>query len=332
MQTTSSITDWRNCRKLYYYRHVALVRPARKGKALYIGTAMHSGIEAFLPGKPIPDLYEDPFWADDDAQIEKARTSAMLVAYFKRWANARKDWEIVEIEWEFSVKLYRRMLGGKADAIMRYIPTGELYLWEHKTTSEEVSTVGADYWQRLALDTQIAIYQYAVKRLMGEDASILYDVIRKPLGKPILVKRDEAGNVIGRASVARRKNETDEMLAARKDAARETLSEFEARLTRVMLDNPDDYLIRRQVHRLGEQQSEAMAEVRETLHEIERYKGCYPRNDAACRNKFGTCAYLGVCSGVESLDSDKFVVLDSPHPELETQQNQEKDDDDGCPL
>jgi hypothetical protein len=309
IHTISSLRTWNTCKRLYRYKYVELVRPAKSGRALDIGTAVHGGLEMFWHCMNIDsvlapcDALEDP--------VDRARARAMLRAYATRWEADRADWDVLSVEGKLdTVTLGPVQFTGKSDAAVRYRPTGKPYLLEHKTTSDDVETVGDDYWQRLALDTQVTLYRQDLERRLNEPAGILYDVIKKPGGSPKLKEK-----------VAKRKTEADEEYEARKLAARETFQEFEDRLTETMLAEPDVYLVRREVHRTRDQNDAILAELQEVATEIDGYRGTYPRNDGACSARFGTCPFLGVCAGAQQLDDPKFKQIDSPHPETQEDSN-----------
>lgn len=300
--SVSSLRLWDTCKKRYWYEYVRRIRPAYAGRARSVGTATHAGLEAFSLGADLDGVAaaavaasSGPEWATPEGQIELARVRAMLAAYYVTWAQTRANWEAVEVEGKF--RIGDRFIG-KKDALKRRRLTGQLYLWERKTTSDEIDNVGTDFWRRLMLDRQLALYQLEIEERLGETPAVLYDVIKKPGGDPKLKK-----------SITRRKDESDEQLQARKDAERETLAEFATRMMNTMLEEPGAFLVRREVHRTREQVDEVLAELEETAAEIDSYRGRYPRNDAACSARFGICPFLGVCTGVDSLDSEKFVSL-----------------------
>ncbi len=329
--TVSSIRTWRNCRRLYRYRYRDNVRPAGKGKALHVGTGFHNGLEAFGEGLSIYAALAmittdaEEWWGTDKGRVELARTRAMLRAYYWRWEDTRADWECIETEGEFETELPNgARLAGKRDAVWRY-KDGRIYLVEHKTTSDEVDNVGTDYWRRLAFDSQLDAYLYDLSQRHDETPSIIYDVVLKPSSqsKPKM-----------KTKVAKRKSETDEQFAERKAAVMETLDEFEERLYCQMIADPDEYLVRREVHRTADQHKQAIEELSETAAEIDNYSGTYPRNDSACSARYGMCPYLDVCGGTESLDSERFVQLKTSHPELSGNNTKEATNDNisDCPI
>jgi hypothetical protein len=326
MHSVSSVRKWDLCRRRYRYEYVDGVRP-RPGKALRIGSAVHVGLEHFDAGKDIEEALalllgssalSDPSWQEPGGAVEFARVRAMLRAYWHQWGADRAGWEIVESEAEFTIDLADQLIGGRNDAVWRWRESRALYLVERKTTSDDVENVGTDYWQRMALDVQITTYQEAAWRRHGEMPAILYDVIKKPGGEPRMKK-----------PVSRRKTETDEEFAARKEAERETISEFEQRLYDTMISEPGTYLVRREVHRTAEQNAAIIAELGEKLVEIGAYRGSYPRNDGACQAKYGLCPFLGVCVGQESLDADRFERRPVEGPSTKETGNEFID---SCPL
>jgi hypothetical protein len=120
--------------------------------------------------------------------------------------------------------------------------------------------------------------------------------------------------------IGKRKSETDEEFVARKDAARETLDEFRDRLVVEMTEKSEERLVRREVHRTREQHADLLEEIVETCRRIESHTGLWIRNDKGCRSFGSTCPYLGVCAGVEGLDSERFEKLETANPELTTRE------------
>ena len=315
IHTCSSIRDWRTCRRLYRYRHVDLVRAAVSGKALNVGRAVHRGLELFATGSTLNQVNMAISAEHGDIDvIEQARCRAMLHAYHTVWSHTFSNWKTIEAESEFRCALGRGELAGKRDLVQQHIPTRTTYLTEYKTSSEEIQDIASDYWRRLAIDVQITVYQWQT----DADAAILYDVLRKPKGGPKL-----------KVMCTRRKGESDEELAKRKEDARETLQEFEDRMYQELITEPAKWFVRREVHRTHEQSKEIIDEMLEDVSDIENYFGLYPRNDTACRSKFGTCIYLGVCAGTETLEDPKFMKMDQAHPELDARG---EDDYADCPL
>lgn len=325
LHTVSSTGEYESCERRYRYKHIDLVRPRIAGKARNVGSLLHTGLELFHADKSVDEslaviaraVATDEFFCSPEGQIEYHRTRAMLRAYFSRWAEMRQAWKVVAVERVFEFEIAPGvMFAGKLDLVAERDDV--LYVWDHKSSSDEIANVGTDFWQHLAIDKQIVTYSEAVLRLFGRMPAILWDVVGKPGGKPK-----------GKTKIARRKAETDEQYEKRKADNLETLEEFEERLVSEMLATPDEYLVRREVHRTAEQHAELLAEVVETCRRIDAHQGPWVRNDRACQSKYGTCQYLGVCAGVETLDSERFEKIDAAHPELAGEASDALDD---CPL
>jgi hypothetical protein len=315
LHTASSTREWEICHRRYRYKYIDRCRVAMKGRALNVGTIFHSGMESFAAGasvgQTIADINEEAnsndYWATDDGQIELPRTRAMIRAYFNKWENHRELWMPVEIERTLGMQLDGDAeFSGKIDLLAKRKSDGKLFVWDHKTASDEIANVGTDFWQRLAIDRQVTLYAELAKQLYGERPGIMWDAVRKPLGRPRMKKK-----------IAKRKSETQTEYEARKAEQMESLEEFEQRLFETMVADRDSYFVRREVHRTSDQSKEAMSALVETVREIENYQGSYPKNDGACQSRYGTCPYLGVCCGVETLDSERFIQSDVTHPELE---------------
>lgn len=323
--TNSAKKEFQSCRRRYRYKYVDCVRP-QGSTALKVGTLCHVGFEWFWRGSTMAVILNamrssvrgDSWWDTEAGQVEFARSRALITGYYVAWSKTRDKWELVSCEETIIHSSSTVDIGIKTDVIARDTSSGELYLVEHKTTSEEISTIGDDYWLRLAIDGQITLYRHLVERKHSEPVKILYDVAKKIQGKPKMRER-----------VVRRKDETDEELQARKDAARESIGEFEARLTKEAISNKGLY-VRHEIHRTDEDTKRLLEEWAEVAEEMSVYKGVYPRNESFCQSRFGKCPYLGVCTGIESLDDPKFEQSE-PHPELNLE-NYHGIDSRNCPL
>lgn len=328
LHTVSSVREWRFCLRRYRYKYLDRVRPAVAATALNVGTAFHDGLEVFKAGGNqeqvlayVQSQCGGTWWQSEKGQIEYHRVRAMLRGYYVTHTLERDDWELLENEETFKFQLVPTSnFGGKKDARYRYhgtrypeLDAGQLCVWEHKTTSEEIFTSGTDFWQSVEFDPQIAVYTHAARQLTGERVGVLYDVVRKPTGSPRA----------GRAS--KRKKETEAEFLARKEADRETLEQFEERLFQTMLLQPEQYFARNAIVLSKRETESVIAELRETVSEMDRYRGTYPRNHQHSTCKGSRCAYLPVCAGVEPLNSPRFQRLPTSHPELETSNDTQGD-------
>lgn len=318
--TVSEIRTYRTCERLWQYKYQLSVRPALESKALMIGHAIHLALEIFWRGDPLAlaleeleEVCQNDFWKSETGRLEKARVKVMITAYWGMWEPTRKDWKTLPGGVERIIQLPVKdgiVLGGKVDALARY-KDGRLFMIEHKTSSEEVATTGADYWQRLALDSQIDTYQSVLEEEFGEPVSIMYDVLKKITVGPKLKK-----------VVRRKKDEPDEEYEARRETNekenRESLEEYGNRILADIVKVAKEWFVRREIVRLQDQRDEYLAERDYTLQRMfEPDRTTFPRNDGACNARFGVCPYLGVCAGTATLDDPKFAQVEDCHPELD---------------
>lgn len=315
--TVSEIRAYRTCARLWHYKYEDGIRPALESKALLIGSAVHSALEIFWTGGSkadalgkLEEICVGSFWESETGVLEATRCNVMICGYFDFWEPERPKWKTLPGGVEKVIQLgldHGIVLGGKVDGLARYLEDGRLFMIEHKTSSEDVSSSGSDYWQRLALDSQIDTYQHVLEKEFGEPVSILYDVLKKITTAPKFKK-----------SVSKRKAETPEEFAERKAEQRETLEEFGSRILGDMGKAGEQWFVRREIVRLDSQREEHIIERDQTLAEMfATGRTVYPRNDGACTSRFGTCPFLGVCAGTATLDDPKFARLDDIHPELE---------------
>lgn len=141
---------------------------------------------------------------------------------------------------------------------------GEVVIGEWKTTSDDIDGYGA-YWIRLMVDSQVLWYCNA-----SGARKVYYGVARKPGVRP-------------------RKEETPE--------------EFEARcIATIEADYPAYHQFRPLVF-TDDEVKQAAVEMHEWARRcVKEYR--WPRNTSACRNLYGVCQYLDVCSGRALLSDD----------------------------
>jgi ATP-dependent helicase/DNAse subunit B len=91
------------------------------------------------------------------------------------------------------------------------------------------------------------------------------------------------------------------------------------RLRREVLDNPAKYFQRKPIYRMDHEVVEYASElwnIAKTIGEASREDTHY-RNSEACMTWGSPCEYLGVCSGHDTIDSDKWESIETVHSELD---------------
>lgn len=278
----------------------------------------------------------------------------LTLGYVARWADS--DLRAVAVEQSFELPLINPetgfpsrtfQLGGKYDGIV-VDAEGRLHVLEHKTTASDLE-FGSLYWAKVkALDTQVSLYIAGAKAAGYDVEDCIYDVIRKPGIRPLKATPVEERKFVEPKSRAckecKKKNATSgphiEIVDDREVACvdgrivtdpggrlylnqrerDETPEEFRLRVREDIAERPERYFARGHVVRLAEEEREFAFDTWQAakmLHEAER-SGFAPKNPDAC-SVFGTCEYLGVCSGEASIDNDHlFRTASTAHEELET--------------
>jgi hypothetical protein len=211
-------------------------------------------------------------------------------------------------------------IAGKIDAIVER--NGRRILIDHKSCSDSIEDPAAPYWRQLIIEAQPSHYAL-LKWLNGEKISeIWWDVMHKPSIKPKdITKKD-------RELTSRHKHYfgfpvSEWSLAEMDRTGRETLELYEYRLAHDCTSHrPNWYFQRRIVPRLDADLHEHAVEIWENaqsmLHMRERVrKGMLPpRHSGSCMQYGSPCKFLGICSGYDTPDSNKWIVKEQVHSEL----------------
>lgn len=278
----SQLSVARECARKYWYQYVAKRLPVAESKALTFGRAWHEVLERWWLAGPEAAI---TYLTEQAAEIDPA-DAALLVALLSQYRPPLDQFQVDSVEQELTVPIVnpesgRPMLGFemtlRLDVLVTEKTTGELWLVEHKTTSDEIEGYGP-YWQRLAIDQQISIYLLATGAV-----GVIYDVVRKP-GIRLCGKDEQAAQAQG-------------ILPA--DA-------FANRLGAVFAEAHDKHYQFREIRKTPDDLKEAQWDIyQQTLLLREsRKRDLYPRNPNACRSLYGTCPYLEVCVGSAQLEDD----------------------------
>lgn len=213
--SASSYDHFRTCPRMFFWKHVIHLEPAREEGARRFGVMFHAGLEEWwkaMDGGDVP-------WRDADAALdaalagaaadaakhpdsdpfELAKARALLMGYHA--AHAGLEFESVHagggVEMWFNLPLLdpdgKEILGwrvtGRKDVVKRFAD-GRVKPVEHKSTSSKIHG-GADYWLRLRVDTQASMYVDACARTGTHTDRVLYDVARKPNVDPLLATPED---------------------------------------------------------------------------------------------------------------------------------------------
>lgn len=311
----------RRCLRKAFYRYEIHQRPLAQSEALTFGLGVHGALERWLEqyseqGAQVPAsclLYESDF--DDPFAYRKAY--AMLSFYHERWRSER--WEVLAVEAEFRAPLVNPEtgrpsrtfeLGGRLDGVIRERDTGDVYVLEHKTSGEDISP-GADYWQRLRIDSQISTYMVGARALGFEPAGVIYDVLGKPGMRPLKATPEDQ-----RKYTKPTKKNPEPRLYANQRESDETPEEYFERLVEHIGADPDRYLARAKIPRLEDDEVEAARDVWLWGQVIRQAQatGSWPRNPDACHRYGRFCSYWDVCTGLADIDDPALFERDERYP------------------
>jgi hypothetical protein len=261
---------------------------------------------------------------DQNTVLVAAKCLGLLMGYDRRWSRA--PYRIDAVECVMTSDLYNPESGrksrsfinaGKIDVRATDMQTGQKVILDHKTSSQDIAP-DAVYWQQLAIEGQVSHYMLLEWLNANKLDYGVWDVLRKPgIAPKTLAKKD----IVAVKETSRYFDLTMDDTELEKFAVddRETPLMYAARLAHdCSADRPDWYFQRKTVPRLD-------AEIREYGIELwghgqdilaSRQSGRHPRNSGACFTYNSPCKFLGVCSGHDSIASEKWSVKPWVHNEL----------------
>lgn len=313
--THSSMSAFKRCRKLYWYRYVKRLRPAVDAMALRFGTAMHEAIDKYQRDEHATDILNWLRSLDFGDAYTSRTLSALFWGYVVRYTGCEIVAKVLHSETSFDVPLVNPeteaesrtfSLAGKRDAIVLKTD-GAIALKETKTTGESID--GNRYWGRLLMDPQISLYWIMTEHEGIKVDTVVYDVIRKPAMKPERATPEDKIRIKKDGTPYANVRLTDE-----------SPDDWERRLYEDINSRPDFYFGRREIPRLEADLDAFRREVWDVAQDItsaERNDGWY-RN--VSRFNCDDCAYFNLCAGLEVYDGETpppgMVVVSDPHPEL----------------
>jgi len=291
--TSSSLSKFRTCPRLYFYEFELKRLPVSEGTARGFGKLVHRALEAWWTGGLEAAVVAMK------AETMDEETATKVAAILACYTPPRNLYDVLAVEEPFEVKIespsagrafYGYRLAGKIDLVLKEKATGEVVIVDHKTTVSEIVGFGT-YWSALQIDGQMQNYCLA-----RGATKFIYDVIRKPGIK--LCGKDQ------------------------KEAAAKGITAGEAYMIRVRADMdaaPAEFFQWREHQKLDSDIQDARLDL---WQQVEMFRACetdarFPRNCNSCVGRYGTCAFLDVCSGRASIeDNNLFRTKSEQHEEL----------------
>lgn len=324
--TNSSEKCFRRCPREYSYKYEQGIRPRQRAETLRFGTLIHECLEFWWGGirlgrdghllRLISAFLRDQLNGGYIDAFEHARALELMRGYHYRWIDdALANWDVLGIEEEFRAPLRNPDTGassrtferaGKLDVVVRHRDTRREYVFEHKTSTEDLSP-GSEYWERLILDTQISRYMIGARSLGYDVKGCIYDVLKRPTLQPY-------------KATAELKLKKDGTPRAGQRTADETAEEYGQRIRNHIAANPDKYYRRGEVVRLRHDTLEADRDTWQTARTIRTAQSLkeFPRNPDQCLRFGRRCGFFDVCSGTASIDDPIRFEKSEPHSELNT--------------
>lgn len=313
--SASRIQKFLQCPRKYQHEYVLDRVPIVDAQALRLGRAMHLCLEEWWSNgkeKAVGLLIQN---AGDIDEQDAAKITAMLEHY-----DPPVDlYDVVNLEYKFAMQIKDPDRGiplegveftGRVDGILRD-SVGNTVVLEHKTTSQDIIGFGP-YWQRLTIDHQILWYMMATGA-----RKVLYDVLKKPTLKWKQAETEEEFKRRRAALIKKSKTGTSKA----KRQLGESIEEYRQRCSEQIGGSPDEFLQCREIV-FTEDDIEA---ANRDLYQLARMiKDChmsenYPKDGGACRQYYGTCPYLEVCTHRADLWDDSLfrTCQESDSPDFE---------------
>jgi hypothetical protein len=263
--------------------------------------------------------------ADESQQLVAAKCRALITGYDRRWRNAGYVPERVEDT--LTSDLYNPdtkgksrtfQAAGKLDVVAQYL--NRRVLIDHKTASQDIADPNAPYWRQLVIEGQVSHYML-LQWMHGEKCDdALWDVIRKPSISPKKITKAEIKAVVSLGEYYDQQVSEADKQTFIDGGERETLAMYEARLVHdCTKERPDWYFARRSVPRMDSEILEYSRELWQHSQDMlytRQQERLPPRNSGACMLYGSPCKFLGICSGHDTPDSDRWQKKSQIHPEL----------------
>lgn len=269
----------------------------------------------------------DQATSPDDKHRATAR--GLMRGYDARYAEGN-TWRAEAVEQEFCHSIYNLKAAKRTSTSRTFTIAGKKdvlgideqdrrWVFDHKTTSNDIEDPDGGYRRQLVVDEQPDCYMLS-EHLDGQQvAGAIWDLIRKPDIKPkkLPAKDRRLITSLGEYFGFQVSKESQQWVLANDSENGEL---YEYRLTRDCLDRPGRYFQRQKIYKLDHEMELYATELWGLSQEVlaARRTGRHLRNSGACMLYNTPCAYLGLCSGYDSPDSNNWTRRANVHEELST--------------
>ena len=297
--SASAISTIEQCEMKAYYEYELGYELKTTSNGLRTGIMMHEAQEMYLNShnetvviESIESEVKIRGWDDDELFLPKLR------AYIKGYYNA---WEVKDVdamcgnklelisteesfEFDYKEKDLVKTFVGQMDAVFLDQEKDCIVLMEHKNvSSKDCQDPASLFWQSLIMNNQLTIYTTYLEQKYNKPVYVWYDVVlTSPAMKPKIINR--------------------------KTKERESIEQFEERITQVYMEEGGDRYIRKMIPTLARLREQRMTEVMILAERGSRFYHVEQptRNTQSCRN-YGGCPFFQPCIGTELInESSRF--------------------------
>ena len=183
--TASRLNSLIHCPRSHFWAYEVGLAKESAGIALRFGSAWHRAMEARWKGANYGDALALAIPEGIDLDEYSCSTLAALLAGYYDHYGPKENIGQSEPEQEFALDISDThfTMQGKIDNIGA-MNNGSYALVEAKTTSDSVYS-DSDYWLRLRFNLQVFQYLDASRKMGYDISKVYYDVVRKPMIKPL---------------------------------------------------------------------------------------------------------------------------------------------------
>jgi len=337
--SVSRLGKAQSCQRLIYLDAIMNYRARFSTSSAIQGTLTHVGVLEHYHKKNRPLRVDEIQGGLDEAMnkvankqdspvelTDRIKAEAYTRGYIE-WADKEgdgssamsDDYVVICIEQEWTAVINDVRFTGIFDMV-RYIPETQTYqIFELKTTSrKEALDVSSSYWRDLTYSNQPIVYAVALETMLDDENHPIQNMIPDDAPRNLWnqAELEFVYHIINttkskpgqKKTVRKRKSETEEEFAARKEENQETLDEWAEKVVEQYKSDMTKYfehkfiLLPWEIERKWDEIIDIIYMTNSSKH--------FPRNTGSCGD-FGGCAFRKVCSGDEKLEtSDRLIKKD----------------------
>ena len=299
----SSLSTFRECPRLYRYKYVLGRSTISLDPKMDFGRIWDGVTGVWWKDGPEAAVEWLIANAEEIEPVDAAKIAALLKHYHPpvdrfEYLGNQVEKKIRIRNPETNYPMHNIELLCVADSLLRDRETGQTVVREAKTTSTDITGFGP-YWQRLQVDAQVNFYYLA----FGAE-KLYYDVTGRP-GIKCCGKDEKAAREQIKARHEARKwiDKENEITGP---TPQQVVDAYQLRLEGLIDDNPEKFYQWRAVHKTNDELTEAQWDLYQQARMLtESWKADrWPRNSSQCLGRFGTCAFLDVCTGRADIDDE----------------------------